>query len=221
MRIFIEMCSRVLKERIRKIESIVKNVGVREGKKRRPKTFFIKHKKTRRQQSEFDRLSVPLRHLPENISSIIIDCPSCKAKFHPNWFEKHELSMVPVKPKYKSKGVKYTGPARWILKQVSQNCPNCGASVMISMPVNKIKTIGSLFGDDAARDYRNKIVYIYSLIGADQKLLPEFEENINSLKRDLFPSIDPENWKIHMKEMWAGSRRKKILFTDHSVLTPL
>ena len=44
-------------------------------KKRKPKTFFIKHKKTKRQQREFDRLSVSLRHLPEklNIPSKLLD----------------------------------------------------------------------------------------------------------------------------------------------------
>ena len=180
------------------------------SKKRKPKTFIIKHKKTKRQQREFDRLSVPLRHLPESLSRIMITCPFCRTVFRPDWLKKHELSMAPVKPKFEKKGVEYTGPKRWILHQVLQKCPNCEADVMINLPVNKMKTKGSLFGDDAKRNYQNKkVVYIYSLIGADQSLLPEFENKVKGIKQKLFPSISPDSWKIHMKDMWAGSSREK------------
>jgi len=177
--------------------------------KRKPKIFLVKHKKTKLQQREFDRLSVSLRHLPENFSRITITCTVCRTVFRPDWFKKHELSMAPVKPKFETKGVEYTGPKRWILRKVSQKCPKCGADVMIGLPVNKMKTKGSLFGDDAERDYQNKKVSIYSLIGTDQSLLPEFENKIKGVKQKLFTSIPPDTWKIHMKDMWAGSSRKK------------
>jgi len=117
--------------------------------------------------------------------------------------------MAPVKPKFETKGVEYTGPKRWILQQVSQKCPKCKNDVMIKLPVNKMKTEGSLFGDDAERNYEKKRVYIYSLIGADQRLLPEFEMKVKGVKQNLFPSISPDSWKIHMKDMWAGSSRKR------------
>ncbi len=145
-------------------------------KKRKPKTFFIKHKKTKRQQREFDRLSVTLRHLPENLNQITINCPFCSATFRPNWFKRHDMSMAPVKPKFEKKGVKYTGPGRWILQQVSQKCPDCTAEVVINMPIHKMRTKGSLYGDDAERTYKDKKVSIYSLVGADQSLLPELEK---------------------------------------------
>lgn len=177
--------------------------------KRKPKIFLVKHKKTNGQQREFDRLSVSLRRLPENLSRITITCRICRTVFRPDWFKKHELSMTPVKPKFERKGVEYKGPKRWILRKVSQNCPKCGADVMIDLPVNKMKTKGSLFGDDAERNYQNKKVSIYSLIGTDQSLLPEFENKIKGLKQKLFPSIPSDSWKIHMKDVWAGSSRKK------------
>jgi len=129
----------------------------------------------------------------------------------PNWFEKHELPMVPVKPKYQSKGVEYSGPKRWILHQLSQKCPKCKADVIITLPVNKMKTRGALFGDDAERNYQNKKVSIYSLIGADQKLLPNVENKFNEIKKKLLPSVPHDAWKLHMKDMWAGSNRNKHL----------
>ena len=119
------------------------------------------------------------------------------------------MSMAPVKPRFEKKGVKYTGPARWILQQVSQKCPDCAADVMINMPIHKMRTRGSLYGDDAERTYKDKKVYIYSLVGADQSLLPELEKKINGLKQKLMPAITADSWKIHMKDLWAGSSREK------------
>ena len=117
--------------------------------------------------------------------------------------------MAPVKPKFEKKGVKYTRPKRWLLQQVSQRCPSCKADVMTKLPVNKMRTKGSLFGDDAERNYQKKKVYIYSLVGADQSLLPDFEMKVKDVKQNLLPAISPDSWKIHMKDMWAGSSRKK------------
>jgi hypothetical protein len=179
--------------------------------KRKPQTFFIKHQKTKRQQREFNRLSVTLRHLPENLNRITLNCPFCRAIFLPDWFNKHGISMAPVKPKFETKGVKYTGPKRWILQRVSQKCPDCKADVMINLPVNKMRTKGSLFGDDAERSYKDKKVSIYSLIGADQSLLSELEHKVKDVKQKLIPSIPAESWKIHMKDLWAGNSREKNL----------
>lgn len=114
---------------------------------------------------------------------------------------------MPVKPKYETKGVEYTGPKRWILQSVSQQCSNCKANVAIALPVNKMRTRGSLFGDDAEREHKGRKVSVYSLVGADQSLLPEFEMKVRTLKQKLLPAIPPDNWKIHMKDMWAGSSR--------------
>lgn len=186
------------------------------AKKRKPKTFFIKPKKTERQQHEFDRVSVTLRHLPENLNRITINCPFCKTVFRPDWFKKHDISMAPVKPKFEPKGVKYTGPKRWILRQVSQKCPNCTADVMINLPIKKMRAQGSLFGDDAERIYKDKKVSVYSLIGVDQSLLYELEDKVKDAKQKLIPSVPVESWKIHMKDLWAGSNREK-----HSVFREL
>lgn len=177
-------------------------------KKILPKIFIIKHKKTNKEQREHDRISIPLRHIPEKYSGITLNCPRCKSVFKPDWFEKHGLPMAPVKPKHETKGVEYTGPERWILGQVSQKCPKCKTSVMMDLPINKMKSKGSLFGDGAERNYQNKKVFIYSLVGADQSLLSELDDKIKAVKQRLL-RISPDSWKIHMKDIWAGSSRKK------------
>ena len=176
---------------------------------RNPKTFFVHHRPTRRKKAEFERLSVPLRHLPKSLSKIRMTCSICKTVFSPDWYKKHEMSMVPVKPKYETKGVPYNGPKRWILQSVTQECPKCKAHVPITVPANQMRAKGSLFGDDAKREYEDKKVYIYSLVGADQNLLPQFEGNLRTLKQNILPDIPPSMWKIHMKDMWAGNNRAR------------
>lgn len=114
------------------------------AKKREKQLFIINHKTTKKQQAELDRLSVPLRYLPDSLIHITLTCPICRKVFKPDWFKKHELPLVPVKPKYEKRGVEYTGPARWILHHLSQKCPKCESDVIINLPVNKMKTRGSL-----------------------------------------------------------------------------
>jgi hypothetical protein len=176
---------------------------------RKPKTFFVHHRPTKRQRAEVDRLSVTLRHLPQSLTNIAITCPACKTVFPPDWFKKHEMSMIPVKPKFETKGVPYTGPKRWILQSITQVCPRCGAHTQLPLPTNEMRTRGSLFGDDAEREHEGRKVSIYSLVGADQSLLPDFEMKVRALKQGLLPAMPPDSWKIHMKDIWAGTNRAK------------
>jgi len=176
---------------------------------RKPKTFLINHRPTIRQQAEVNRLSVPLRHLPENLSRFTKICPTCKAVFSPDWFKKHEIPMVPVKPEFETKGVPYTGPKRWVLQSVSQECLVCKSKVQIDLPKHKMTASGSLFGDDAEREYKGKKVFIYSLVGADRSLLSKLEVKVWTLKQSILPAIPPSSWKIHMKDLWSGSNRMR------------
>jgi hypothetical protein len=117
--------------------------------------------------------------------------------------------MAPVKPKFETKGVPYTGPKRWILQSITQGCPTCKDQIPIPLPTNQMKTRGSLFGDDAEREHEGRKVSVYSLVGADQSLLPDFEMKVRTLKQGLLPAIPPDSWKIHMKDIWAGTSREK------------
>ncbi len=72
-----------------------------------------------------------------------------------------------------------------------------------------MKTKGSLYGDDAHRNYGKQNVFIYSLVGADQSLLPKLDKAVRELKEKICPLRSPESWKLHMKELWSGGHRKK------------
>lgn len=178
-------------------------------KRRKKRIHLLKHKKTKHQQREFDRPSVPLKHVPERLLSMRVMCPTCSTKFMPDWLGKQELPITPVKPKFHSPGVPYEGPGRWVPSSISQVCPKCKSLVRINLPAHQMTTQGFLFGDDAARQHENKKVYVYSLVGADQSLLPALERDVREAKQVLCPSIDTDDWKIHMKDIWSGDNRKR------------
>jgi len=134
-------------------------------------------------------------------------CQTCKTIFAPEWFKKHDVPLSPVKPKFETKGVPYTGDKRWVLQRVTQKCPKCRACVTIHLPLNKLRKKGFLFGDDAKREHEGRKVYIYSLVGADQKVLPDFERKYRALKQRLLPTVPPESWKLHMTKLWSGTVR--------------
>lgn len=178
-------------------------------KRRKRKIYLVKHRKTKLQQREFDRLSVLLRHLPERLLSIRVTCPTCSTKFKPDWFSKLPLPVTSVKPKFESPGIPYSGPARWPPQSISQVCPKCKSLARIRLPNHQMTTQGALFGDDASRENLDRKVYVYSLVGADQSLLPALERDVREAKRELLPDIDPDEWKIHMKDLWSGDNRKR------------
>lgn len=69
-----------------------------------------------------------------------------------------------------------------------------------------------MFGDEAVRSLNEHgaTLYTYTLIGGSQPFLPEIEEQIRALKRELIPASDPSTWKIHMTKIWSGQQRRKI-----------
>jgi len=164
--------------------------------------------KRKNQKKDYKLTNIPLRHVPEEIANIKLNCPFCKERFKPNWIEKHSFPLKPIKPRWEN-GQEYNGLKRWVLKTTVQKCPSCNTSVSIEVPKHEVKASGSLFGDDASRDFENKSVFIYTLLGADKKFLPDLESKLKKLKQNLLPSIHPDEWKIHMKDMWSGSNRKR------------
>lgn len=176
--------------------------------KRKPKVFNINHQRTKKQQRKYENISVPLSHLPESLSEMKLFCSNCSSSFQPAWFKKQELPIIPVKPKHEN-GADYTGPNRWIPTGVSQKCPHCESNVVVDIPSNTMKTKGSLYGDDAHRNYGQKHVFIYTLIGVDQNLLPELNNSVRELKEKICPSKSPKSWSLHMKKLWHGSHREK------------
>ena len=177
--------------------------------KKRTNIIVVKPKMTKRRKQELNGLSVTLRHLPENLSRMRLSCNACGFSFSPEWFKKQNIPLRPVKPIYETKGVPYIGDGRWIPTGTTQICPKCKSLVEIRFPQKGMLTKGSLFGDDAQREYNNRKLFVYSLVGADQSILPILNASVNKLKEKICTSEFPENWRLHMKDLWSGNHRKK------------
>jgi hypothetical protein len=160
-------------------------------------------------------LNLLLKHVPEELLCLRVDCPVCRTDFTPNWLETKAEPIVPIKPKYSKERMPYDGPGRWIPTATMVSCPKCNKKLLLNLPTKKVLTKGLVFGDEAHRADGAHFVYTYSLIGADHKLIPGIEERVKDLKRETCPFRPPDSWKLHMKHLWSGhNRRKHSVFVD-------
>jgi hypothetical protein len=144
-----------------------------------------------------------LRHLPEDTAAFKLKCPECSSQFKPNWFKLSSEPHIPVKPN------DHNGSGRWIPIKTYEVCPFCEEVVSLDLPVVKMQSKVMLFGDEAYREEQGKLIFTYSLVGADFKEISKIEESLRELKLELCPSESPDSWVFHMKELWSGDQRKK------------
>jgi hypothetical protein len=147
-----------------------------------------------------------LHFVPKFLLGIQTTCSECGTSFQPNWLEKR----LPLIPKTSLSGGGVDIPIGAKL-----SCPNCRADVLFPLPTEEQKACYSFFGDEAYRDLNDIYVMTYSLVGTNRTRVPEIEMQIREFKKRLVPSVNPDDWIIHMKEIWPGSqRRKHPLFRD-------
>ncbi|MCY7273077.1 MAG: hypothetical protein LH702_04855 [Phormidesmis sp. CAN_BIN44] len=159
--------------------------------------------KIRQNKNKNKQIQNLLKHLPEDIAAFTIKCSECSGQFKPNWFKLSSEPHIPVKPN------DHDGSGRWIPTKTYELCPFCEEVVSLDFPVVKMKSKVMLFGDEAYREEQGKLIFTYSLIGADVKVIPKVEEALRELKLELCPSESPNGWVFHMKELWSGDQRKK------------
>ncbi|MBE7178188.1 MAG: hypothetical protein INR69_17430 [Mucilaginibacter polytrichastri] len=156
----------------------------------------------------YQNLNQPLNHLPEELSTISILCSFCGHKYPPNWHEKRDSPLIPIKPN------NYEGPGRWVPLAVSVKCPRCHELNSIDIPQKKLVYTVELYGDEAYRSFDGKEYIGFSLVGHDPKLKHEVEDKLLEFKQKWFPERDPKSWTIHMLEIWPGHKRAKSIFKD-------
>ncbi|WP_066376117.1 DUF3800 domain-containing protein [Anabaena sp. CA = ATCC 33047] len=166
----------------------------------------IKTKTNKKNNKQVQNL---LRHLPANIAAFRLECPECSKQFSPNWFRLSNEPHIPIKPN------DHDGPGRWIPIKTYEICPFCEEAVPLELPVVKMQSKVMLFGDEAYREEQGKLIFTYSLVGADFKVIAQIEDSLRELKSKLCPSKSPDSWAFHMKELWSGEHRKKHrVFSD-------
>jgi hypothetical protein len=169
----------------------------------------VKTARSRREKRKPPLVKNRLRHIPEEITKFRIKCTKCTHEFSPDWFKLQPEPLIPLKPN------NYDGPGRWIMTRSYETCPFCEEIVALDLPIEKMQSRVMLFGDEAYRQHEDKIVYIYSLVGSDSKVLPEIENSVRSFKAKLCSLQLPDTWGLHMTELWSGQqRRKHEVFAD-------
>ncbi|MGG6264728.1 hypothetical protein ACQ4M3_31725 [Leptolyngbya sp. AN03gr2] len=163
----------------------------------------IKHNKDKNKKNKNKQIQNLLRHLPEDIAVVKLNCPECSGQFKPNWFKLSNEPHIPVKPN------NYDGAGRWVPMKTYEMCPFCEEFVPLDFPTVQMQSKVMLFGDEAYREERGNLVFTYSLVGADFKMISKVEETLRNLKLELCPSETPDSWVFHMKELWSGDQRKK------------
>ncbi|MDR8394384.1 hypothetical protein NC796_24765 [Aliifodinibius sp. S!AR15-10] len=157
-------------------------------------------------KKEYDKTEVRIKNVPEEFLQKKFECPEGHI-FSPDWLKKRP----PVSVFYeKDKG---------FLRQKAVNikCPKCDSDVEVQLPQAEYKTDLDIYGDEALRTVDNKKVFVYSFVSFSGSNLfqSSFRNQFLNWKKNLVPSIPPEDWIFHMTEILSGSTRKKTEHLEH------
>jgi hypothetical protein len=153
-------------------------------------------------QKKRDRTPQNVMYYPADLNKISLKCIN-NHTFKPNWLEKRFPSMP-----FRLRSGELFQP---ITANVS--CPECSEYTEINLPTNPNYTGDvKLYGDEAIRDFNNKIIMSYSVISQprDENIHKEFSTAFLELKKTLAPKLSPKSWTLHyMDLMNAGLRSKQ------------
>lgn len=149
---------------------------------------------------KYQNLNQSLRHIPEYLLHTRASCNQCGLSFNPDWLKK-KPPLVPVTP--------YSGNGKWIPVAAILRCPTCNSDVEFSLPFEEQKARYGFFGDEAYRDVDDKYALTYSLVGTNHVRLPEIEERVRDFKKRIDPTVSPDNWVLHMKDMWPSDAQRR------------
>ncbi len=153
-----------------------------------------------------DKTDVYLEHVPENLLEIKVNCKYGHS-FKPEWLKK----VTPA-------SVFRIGPNE-LLRQSSTNikCPICDIDVAFNLPQAKYKKDIDIFGDEAFRQIDNKNISVYSFVSFSGNKHNEklFKEEIDRVKKVMAPSINPDDWTIHMTELYSKEKRVRKNYLRH------
>lgn len=152
-------------------------------------------------------LDVPLRWLPPRLAIVTVACRKCGATLRPPWTHRLSRALIPMKPNDSSE----EDPGRWVPAGYPVACDGCGTKTLIEVPHKSAVTRCYLYGDESERSCDNprRHVFMYSLVGACAPVLPSVADAVREAKRCLLPSAIPDSWRLHMKELTCGQKRKK------------
>jgi hypothetical protein len=153
-------------------------------------------------KNKFKHTKQLVMYYPKHLDEIHLECVNGHV-FTPKWLEKR----FPLMPFRLRDGQ--------LLQQFSAKtpCSSCNELTDIELPINQ-KYIGDshLYGDEAIRDFNQKIIMSYTLVAQPRKeeIHNEFKEKFLALKKKLVPNLPESSWTLHyMVLMNKGLRMKE------------
>ena len=153
-------------------------------------------------KKKLERTTQNVRYYPKELDKITLTCRN-NHTFTPNWLEKRFPSMP-----FRLRDGQLLQP---ITAQVK--CSICDESTDISLPANS-KYLGdvNLYGDEAIRDFNEKIIMSYSFVSQPRKqdVHLKFKSEFLALKKELVPQLPPDKWALHYMNLMNDGQRERI-----------
>lgn len=160
-----------------------------------------------RKFAAYNRQEPSLRHIPQELLQLTFHCPNGHQYRH-GWLDK----VPPTSVLYCQK--------RGLLRQQSYSlgpCPECDEEICISLPNAPYHGNLQVFGDEAIREVNGKTAFVYTFLtfnGPIQKM-KRFERRVRKIKRAIAPTVSPDAWQLHMKELTTPERVAKAPHLAH------
>ncbi len=95
-------------------------------------------------------------------------------------------------------------------------CNHCQNSQQYRFEMIEYKCDIPVFGDDAFREYQDKIIVSFSLISTTPDIeIESLRNDFSQIKRKLNGNLPPDSWCLHMTDLWSGQQRKKRKHLSH------
>lgn len=155
--------------------------------------------------------------VPTYLTETLYHCNTCGVPSKMDWNSQLRGVILPIICKDGS-----------VLQPVgmSLDCAQCGNPVEIEPPMRKWegdRYNGQIYLDEAARDEAGTYLYTYSAISEPPRVVDKskFVERFMELKAKLVPSISPNNWVVHLKDLCDARKRSKNQYFRHITQTQL
>jgi hypothetical protein len=135
-----------------------------------------------------------------------VKCTHCGTRFPIPFYQRLKKPLEVVFPKDHHPT---TNNKIWVPHATQIPCGKCKNQVILELPSKTTRTTAVLFGDEADRVFFDRHLFLYSLVGADEKLLPAIADSYIEFKQCLFPTVPHDSWRMHMMEAWDSRRRRK------------
>jgi hypothetical protein len=146
------------------------------------------------------------RHISPKLAETRIKCIHCGAVSPVPFYQRLKELLEVVFPKDHHPK---TNNKIWVPHGIQISCEKCKNQVMLELPSTTKRTTAVLFGDEADRAYFDRRLFLYSLVGADEKLLPTIADSYIQFKQGVCPAVPHHFWRMHMMEAWDSRRRRK------------